>query len=119
MAKAAASKAGPRLAEVAGKARCSAAGRWVSFLFFFLDILVLALDIGVGWCGSFCLLQSPDDGIQVGIEDDGRVTERIQRGIFLLVRGAVKKLATMEFHGEIGILQQVSSEDQDYCFIRL
>ncbi len=111
MARAAASKAGPRLAEVAGRARCSAAGRRVFFLFFFLDILALALGIGVGWSGFLCLLQSPDYRVQVGIKDDGRMTERIQGRIFLLVPGAVKKIATMEFHSEIGILQQASGED--------
>ena len=41
------------------------------FLFFFLDIRVRGI-------GFLCLLQGFDHGVQRGIEDDGRMAERIQ-----------------------------------------
>src|SRR5258708_37960876 len=108
IARAAASKAGPRFAEVAGRARRSEVERRL----FFLGIRVRAI-------GFLCLLQSFDHGIQRGIEDDGGMPERIQSGAFALVRSAPKKIAAMESHGEVGVLEQVSRENQDNGFIRL
>src|ERR1700680_5079804 len=109
MARAAASKAGPRFAEVAGRARCSEAG--LLFLVF--------LGIRARSVGFLCLLQRSDHGVQRGIKDDGRMAEWLQRGAFALVHGALKEIAAVEFHGEVGILEQVSGEDQDDSFRRL
>src|SRR5229473_2121844 len=108
IARAAASKAGPRLAEVAGRARRSEAVRRL----FFLGIRVRGI-------GFLCLLQSFDHGIQRGIQDDGRMPERIQPAALALVRSALKKIAAMESHGEVGVFEQVSGKDQHYRLFRL
>src|SRR5882757_9025312 len=108
MARAAASKAGPRFAEVAGRARCSEAGRRL----FFLAMRVRRI-------GFLCLLQSFYHGVQRGIEDDRRMPERIQARAFTLVRSTMKKIAAMETHGKVGILEEVPGEDQDHRFFWL
>src|SRR5258708_6558721 len=108
IARAAASKAGPRFAEVAGRARRSEVERRL----FFLGIRVRAI-------GFLCLLQSFDHSVQRGIQDDGRMPERIQSGAFALVRSALEKIAAMESHGKVGVLEQVSRENQHNRLFRL
>src|ERR1700720_2854235 len=101
MARAAASKAGPRLAEVAGRAKCSEAG--LRRLLFVLVIRVRA--------EFLCLIERVGDGRQSGVENDGRMTKRLEPGFFGLVRGALKESTAMEVHGEVGIFEQVPGKD--------
>src|SRR5882762_5852759 len=108
MARAAASKAGPRFAEVAGRARCSEAGRALFFL-----------DIRGRWIRFLCLLQSSYHCVQRGIEDNGRMPKRIQARALTLVDSALKKIAAMEAHGEVGVLEQVSGQNQHHRFFWL
>ena len=65
IARAAASKAGPRLAEVAGRARCSGIA---SDFFLFSDIGVR----GIRFLGSF---QSLENRVQIGIEHNRRMAQ--------------------------------------------
>src|SRR5258706_8991844 len=66
-----------------------------------------------------CLLQSFYHSVRRGIEDDGRMPERIQARAWTLVNSAVKKIAAMEAHGEVGVLEQVSGENQHHRFFWL
>src|ERR1700691_240526 len=118
MARAAASKAGPRFAEVAGRARWNGSGAELFVLLLLFFVLLFVLDIRVSWVGFLRLIQSSDHRVQSGVQDDGRMAECIQSSVFT-VRGILKEFATMEFHGEVGILQQVSGKDEDNGFIRL
>src|SRR5580658_2493206 len=119
IARAAASKAGPRLAEVAGRTRCSEVGRRVFFSVLPLFIVVSFSDVRACPVGFLGLLQSFEHGLQGCIEDDGRMPERIQSGALGLHSGVLKKIAAVKFHSEVRILEQASGEHEDDSFIRL
>src|SRR5271165_2242130 len=121
MAIAAASNAGPRLAEVAGRTNWREA--WRRELFFlgivlsrsfehFLSIVPLRAKIGV-----FLLFKCPDHSIERGIEDDGRTAQGLQfRDFGVALRGRWKQLAAMEIHRKPGIFEQMPGEHQYYGF---
>src|ERR1700722_7371352 len=102
MARAAASKAGPRLAEVAGRAKCSEVELLLRFLF------VLGIR---GRAGFLCLSERVGHSVQSGVENDGRMAKGFELRFFGLVRSSFKQSAAMEVHGEIGIFEQVAGED--------
>src|ERR1700722_14863837 len=98
-AKAAASKAGPRFAEVAGRARSSELG---PRLCFFL------LGIRLRLVGFFHLIQGLDHRIQSGIQHDGRMAKPLHLGAFAVARSLLKESAPMEVHGEVGVFEKIS-----------
>src|ERR1700682_1329330 len=98
MASAAASNAGPRLAEVAGKA--SRNGPGLGDLFFSA--------IGVHRIRFLRRFQGSQNRVQLGVEHNGRPTQRLKSGAFSFPESASKQVAAVELHGEVGILQQVS-----------
>src|ERR1700688_608851 len=108
MARAAASKAGPRLAELAGRAKCSDVG---------LRRFFLVLGIRVVHVGFLCVIESLDHSIESGVENDGRMSKGFELCFFGLVRSSLKQSTAMEVHGEVGIFKQVSGEDQDDAFV--
>ena len=65
--------------------------------------------------GFLCLFQSLDHGVQRGIENNRRMAQRTSAASFRFPAGVpLKKIAAMEFHGEIGIFEQVSGKDQNH-----
>src|SRR5580698_7019145 len=106
MAKAAASKAGPKLADVAGRARRRAAGCGLFLLGF--------LGIGVRGIGLLRLLQGLDYRVEGSIEDHRRMLQSFERSAIAFAIGTAKEIAAMEFHGEVSVLEQVSSEHQNH-----
>src|ERR1700675_4423879 len=107
MARAAASKAGPKVAGVAGRVKCSEVGPR-RFLF------VLGIRVRAGF---LCLGERVGDSIQSGVENDGRMSKGFELCFFGLVRRSLKQSTAMEVHGEVGIFKQVSGEDQDDAFV--
>ena len=65
------------------------------------------------------MFQSLDHGLQGRINHDRRMAKLIQFGALSLIRGAPKKIAAVKCHGEVGILEQVSGENQDHSLLWL
>src|SRR5712671_2588952 len=101
-ASAAASKAAPRFAEVAGRARRSDVG---PRLCFFL------LTIRVRLVGLLCLIQGRDHRMQSGIQYDRRMAKRFHLGALAVVRSLLEESAAMEVHGEVGVLKKITCKD--------
>src|SRR5580704_6432503 len=96
MASAAASKAGPRLAEVAGRVRRSEP----RFGFLVFEGMFPSRFLG--------LPQRPDHGVQRGIQNDWRTARRIEHQARAFMAGSFEQLSAVELDGVIGILQQIS-----------
>src|SRR5438270_6743858 len=107
MASAAASKAGPRLAEVAGSDRRS------RFELFAAD------GIKVVRSGFFRLLEGSGYGFEGGIQNEWRMPQAGERGILFSFRRSGKEPGTMEINGEVRIFQQIPSQHQHDGFFGL
>ena len=106
-ANAAASNAGPRFAEVAGRLIAKALG-------------LLGLSAGHGGLGLLGLFEHTNHGVSIGIEHNRSPLPGGKNFGLLGVRRAFKQITTMKFEREVGILEQVSGKHQhhgdSFCF---
>jgi hypothetical protein len=67
-----------------------------------------------------CVLQDLHHRIRAGVEHHGSALPRGQNlGCFLFVLGTREQVSTMELEREVGILEQVASQDQHHGFVLL
>src|ERR1700758_3506889 len=66
----------------------------------------------------FELIQRSQHGIYIGVENQWRTLLRCESASVFFLRAAGKQVATVEFQGELGVLQDVPCKNQNDRLIR-
>src|SRR5262249_2144131 len=101
-ARAAASKAGPRLAEVAGKMSSSARD---CFEFLRLRFVIMVLRPCLYLRRALCFFQDSKDGIDTRVKRNGRTLSRSQSVTLTFMVGFREQVSTMKPEREVRILE--------------